>query len=324
VPSTGGTGAWPLAVVAVNPGAADEREVPIHDVLVVGRETTVETSRQLLVDSPIVSRRHLEIRLDPGKDVAYVFDTSTNGTRVNGQRIERAKDVRLRPGDRITVGPVELEFRAERFGGLGTETTRNSTLKEVKRTRLVMVAGDILGYSTIAQYTDDDVLLTSVDTIYRRLCELLEEHGGVLNNYVGDAFFAIWNAAEEPDAARRAMSFAIAAVRLVGEIAPTLPLRTPGGDPIQMGWGLEMGPAAVGTFTGRHVVVLGDATNVAFRLSSLAARAGRAEILVTGRVEAELRDRFQFSSPEDVQVKGRSGTEQVFGVSAVGAQRAGW
>jgi adenylate cyclase len=323
VPSTGGTGAWPLAVVAVNPGADDEREVPIHDVLVVGREATVETSRQLLVDSPTVSRRHLEIRLDTDKDVAYIFDTSTNGTRVNGQTLERAKDVRLLPGDRITVGPVELEFRAERFGGLATEATRNSTLKEVRRSRLVMVAGDILGYSTIAQYTDEDVLMTSVDTIYRRLCELLDQHGGVLNNYVGDAFFAIWNADESRGAPGLAMDFTVAAVRLVQEISPTLPLRTPGGDPVQMGWGVEMGMAAVGTFTGRHVVVLGDATNVAFRLSSLAARMGRAEILVTSRVEAELRDRFQFSSPEDLPVKGRSGTEQVFGLSAVDAQRAG-
>lgn len=319
--STGGTGRWPLAFVAVNPGTSDEREVPIRDVLVVGREATVDKSRQLLIEDPVVSRRHLEIRLDPDDDVAFVFDTSTNGTKLNGNRIERARDVRLRPGDRVTVGSVVLEFRAERFQGIPTrQGASTSTIKEVKLSRLAMVAGDILGYSTISQYTDENTLLASVDVLYARLCELLEKHGGTLNNYVGDAFFAVWDADDHAEAPERALSFAVAAVDLVRSVAPQLALRTPGDEPIEMGWGVEIGPAAVSTFTGLHIVVLGDATNVAFRLSALAGREGRPDVLATKRIQAEVGGRFEFAAPEEVQVKGRSGTELVFGVRP---QRAG-
>jgi len=67
-------------------------------------------------------------------------------------------------------------------------------------------------------------------------------------------------------------------------------------------------------------VVLGDATNVAFRLSALAGREGRPDILATNRVQAAVGDQFEFATPEEVQVKGRTGTERVFGI---GAQRAG-
>jgi class 3 adenylate cyclase len=321
VPRTGGTGKWPLAFVALNPGTGEEREVPIRDVLVVGREATVDESRQLLIEDPVVSRRHLEIRLDPDEDLAYVFDTSTNGTKLNGHRIERARDVRLRPGDRISVGSAVIEFRAERFQGIPTrEGASTSTIKEVKLSRLAMVAGDILGYSTISQYTDENVLLTNVDMLYGRLCELLDKHDGTLNNYVGDAFFAVWDADDDAEAPVRALSFAIAAVDLVRSVAPQMALRTPHDEPIEMGWGVEIGPAAVSAFTGLHIVVLGDATNVAFRLSALAGRDGRPDVLATNRIQAEVGDRFEFAPPTDVQVKGRSGTEQVFGI---GSQRPG-
>jgi class 3 adenylate cyclase len=183
-----------------------------------------------------------------------------------------------------------------------------------------MVAGDILGYSTISQYTDENVLLTNVDMLYGRLCELLDKHDGTLNNYVGDAFFAVWDADDHPEAPERALSFAVAAVDLVRSIAPQLALRTPADEPIEMGWGVEMGPAAVSAFTGLHIVVLGDATNVAFRLSALAGRDGRPDILATNRIQDAVGDQFDFTLPEEVQVKGRSGTERVFGI---GPQRAG-
>jgi adenylate cyclase len=313
VASAGGATRWPLAFVAVNPGTNDEQLVPVRDMLVVGRQATVDESRQLVIEEPTVSRRHLEIRLDADDDAAYVFDTSTNGTKLNGQRIERAQDVPLHPGDRIRVGSVELEFRAERFVGLAAGNSMQ-TLKQVSLSRMAMVAGDILGYSTISQYTDEGVLLGSIDELYARLCTELARHHGTLNNYVGDAFFAVWDADDDRDAAAKAVSFALAALDLVGDVAPELDLRTPTDEPIRMGWGVELGPTAVTAMTGMHVVILGDATNVTFRLSALAGRDGRAPILATSRVEAAVGDRFEFFSPEDVPVKGRLGVEKVFGV----------
>jgi class 3 adenylate cyclase len=284
-------------------------------MLVVGRLATVDESRQLVIEEPTVSRRHLEIRLDADDDSAYVFDTSTNGTKLNGKRIERARDVPLHPGDRISVGSVELEFRADRFIGLSPSDAFR-TIRQVTLSQLAMVAGDVLGYSTISQYTEEDVLLRSIDQLYALLCDVLERHHGTLNNYVGDAFFAVWDAADGPAAAEHAVNFTLDAVDLVRDLAPELDLRTPDDEPIRMGWGIEVGPAAVTAMTGMHIVVLGDATNVTFRLSALAGREGRPGILATRRVEEAVGDRFTFSSPEEVQVKGRRGVESVFGVGA--------
>jgi pSer/pThr/pTyr-binding forkhead associated (FHA) protein len=61
----------------------------------------------LVLDDPTVSRRHARLRRRDGcwsiEDLA-----STNGTRLNGWRIE---DARLRDGDRLALGGAEMVFR---------------------------------------------------------------------------------------------------------------------------------------------------------------------------------------------------------------------
>ena len=58
----------------------------------------------LVVDAPFVSRVHCRITARP--DMLVVEDLrSTNGTFVNGRRVERAA---LGDGDRLTVGRVEF------------------------------------------------------------------------------------------------------------------------------------------------------------------------------------------------------------------------
>jgi len=65
----------------------------------------------LIIDAALVSRVHC--RLEAGKDGVDVTDLeSTNGTFVNGKRVNRAT---LSNGDRLRVGRVELTL--ERSGG---------------------------------------------------------------------------------------------------------------------------------------------------------------------------------------------------------------
>lgn len=64
----------------------------------IGRNTECT----LQIPLAIVSRRHCELRIDD--DELFVRDLgSSNGTYVNDKRVQEAM---LRPGDRLTVGPV--------------------------------------------------------------------------------------------------------------------------------------------------------------------------------------------------------------------------
>jgi class 3 adenylate cyclase len=306
--STGIPGTLVLA-----PDTSEERSTPVYDWIVVGRECPgVDERHRLVVDDPVVSRTHAELWLDHDRDQAWLTDRSTNGTRLNGHRIERSTPTPIKPGDRVRLGDTELQFRSRRFTG-AAPTGARETVRQIAVTDMVMVVGDIVSFSSIAEYTDDRVLLENIDRLYAELRRILARHHGTLSNYVGDAFFATWEAAGAPEAARAAVTFAVEAAETVPRIAAGLDLRDPAGAPIQMGWGVARGPAAVSLMTGMLVSVLGDTTNVAFRLSGVAARDGRPAVLVTDAVHRATAPSFAFTAPSAIRLKGRTQTVEALG-----------
>jgi len=313
----GGAPAIP-AILVLAPDRDDEHSTPVYDWLAVGRECTgVDERHRLLIPDPAISRTHLEVRLDLDLDQAWLTDHSTNGTRLNGHRIERSIPVRIKPGDRVRLGGAELQFRSRRFAPTvqaGLNAPREvKTIREVTVADMALVVGDVLSFSTIAEYTDDRMLLENIDRLYAELRQILAKHNGTLSNYVGDAFFATWEAAASPDAVRSAVAFAVEAAEMVPGVAAGLDVRDPGGGPLRMGWGVACGTAAVSLMTGMLVTVLGDATNVAFRLSGIAGRDGRPEVLVTDAVCRSVEAGFAFTPLAAIQVKGRSQAVEVLG-----------
>jgi serine/threonine protein kinase len=87
------------------------REFVLADAAILGRDAGADC----VLDSKGTSRRHARIERRP--EGFFVRDLgSTNGTCVNGRKLER--EVRLEPGDRIQVGDTELEFEADQAPGL--------------------------------------------------------------------------------------------------------------------------------------------------------------------------------------------------------------
>jgi class 3 adenylate cyclase len=252
--------------------------------------------------------------LDSERDLAFLTDTSTNGTRLNNNRIERAVATRLRPGDRIRVGRQELEFRSSHFTGTVVNPATQTRALSVE-TNLVMVAGDIITYSTISEYTASDRLMDNVSRLYDGLHGVLSKHHGTLNNYMGDAFFAIWEIDHNPRAAEDAVGFALDAAQFVDEISPTLELRDAEGQPIRMGWAVGQGLVSIKALTGMLITVLGDPTNLVFRISGLSGRDGRPLVMVTEDIRNAAGEGFTFDRPEEVVVKGRVTVERIYAAS---------
>lgn len=72
-----------------------------------GNERTVgrSTGADFIVDAALVSRVHCRLTALPDGALEVRDLESTNGTYVNGERVERA---RLNPGDRVRIGRLEL------------------------------------------------------------------------------------------------------------------------------------------------------------------------------------------------------------------------
>ena len=101
------TPAVPLRVVDQGPRlVAGERTILLGSTTTVGRGAETEVR---LTDTG-VSRRHAELRRVDGHVELHDL-ASTNGTLVNGQRVDA---VTLTDGDRITIGTTDLVFRSGR------------------------------------------------------------------------------------------------------------------------------------------------------------------------------------------------------------------
>jgi adenylate cyclase len=309
----------PLGYVVLDPGSPGETTLPLFDRLFVGRECSGvdDTHRILLHDDLAVSRNHLEFRVDPQLSRAVVVDTSSNGVRVNGVRIERAVGVPISGGDQIQVGSHLLEFRdAEHVTRRPARTEQRSTTSIATPMTMAMVVGDLINFSTVSEQAEQQVLARDVHVLYTKLRELLTEHRGTLVDYVGDAFFASWELEVDPLAEVHALNFALVANTMVSELTAGFELRYEDGTPLRMGWAVVIGPVTMQLMPGSVVMVLGDAVNVGFRIASIAGRETRASILATQLIKDSAGDSFRFSEPETVTVKGRVGSETIYGVSA--------
>lgn len=71
--------------------------------ITIGRDT----DNDVVVDNKLASRHHALIQKI--KDAYFIKDMgSTNGTFINGTTIPADKYVKLRPGDKITIGNMNL------------------------------------------------------------------------------------------------------------------------------------------------------------------------------------------------------------------------
>ena len=91
---------WILQTVTPKGNEQTFRILPGH-ARTLGRATGAD----FIVDAALVSRVHCRITALPSGELEVKDLESTNGTFVNGTRVDQA---RLAPGDRIQVGRMEL------------------------------------------------------------------------------------------------------------------------------------------------------------------------------------------------------------------------
>ncbi|MEG0614566.1 MAG: FHA domain-containing protein [Oscillospiraceae bacterium] len=83
----------------------------VNDEVFVGAEC--EILQEYFSKSKYVSRRHARIFLQDGK--IFVNDASTNGTFVNGNRINKMENFELKNGDEITFADISFRISGDKI-----------------------------------------------------------------------------------------------------------------------------------------------------------------------------------------------------------------
>ena len=284
--------------LVVSTGDSPSFVVPIIGRLQVGRKSGGTSGpSQLLLDDPAISRDHFELRADP-VDGVVLLDHSTNGTRVNGNKVGRDEPLPLTDGDFLELGTIRMSFRSLDAPERISDDVR-AAVREIEHARVASVVGDIVGYTAKAESDGDEATAAAADALFAALAELAVAHEATTSLREGDSLFAAWDVTPDPQAADKAVRFALAASALAGD------------SPLQMGWGVTLGIGVRGhPSMARHAIDAGP-INLAFRLAGLAARDGEPAVLVAAEAATAAPDAAAYGDARELAIRGRDAAVEV-------------
>ena len=173
---------------------------------------------------------------------------------------------------------------------------------------------DIEGFTGISETLSPTELIETLNAYFEVVAQPIERHGGVINQFQGDAILATFNVPDELD------DHAAQAVRAAIEIQSNLAGRTFGkGLKLRSRVGINSGVVVgglVGSGDRLGYTVHGDEVNLAARLEQLN-KDYDTRILVSARTrELAGPEAFSFRKIESVTVRGRSSAVLVYSIDA--------
>jgi class 3 adenylate cyclase len=170
---------------------------------------------------------------------------------------------------------------------------------------VTVLMSDLRGYTRFAEQGDPEQVMEILNGYLARMAEVVIAHGGTINEFIGDAIFAVYGApVPHPDHAERAAATALAMQAALAEVNVDHARRAL--PAFEMGIGLHTGEAVVGNIGSEQrakYAVVGSAVNVASRVES--ATVG-GQVLLTAATLTELGDLARVGPPVQIQVKGLS------------------
>ncbi|MCG2765745.1 MAG: adenylate/guanylate cyclase domain-containing protein [Desulfarculaceae bacterium] len=222
--------------------------------------------------------------------------------------------------NQMTEGLAERERIKDAFGLYVSQQVRDEILAgripldgEIKQVTILF--SDLRDFTPMVEATPPKEVVMVINGYFQHMSTAVEEHGGLVLQYIGDEIEAVFGAplalADHP---RHALEAALAMRRRLA--AYNARLIATGHHPLRHGIGIHSGPALAANIGGGGrltYALVGDTVNLAARLQELTKAMGR-DILVSGTTAAALGEGVALDRLRATTVKGRSQPVEVFAV----------
>jgi len=236
--------------------AADGKRHLIRGSCSLGR-TVANT---IVLESPKVSRRHALIHLQNVGELWLIDFGSSNGTFLNKRRIHHP--IRLSDGDQITIGDQIFKLRQPLpISDEHKTPVMQLTLREIENIPCWLLVADIRGFTPLSRHMQSEDLDVLLGAWIFHCKEIIENHNGIINKYLGDGFLAYW---PDPATSPEEIVTVISAMKeLQLEERP------------QFRFVVHFGPVAIGGVASMgEESLMGGEVNLIFRLERLAGSLG--------------------------------------------------
>ncbi|MDX2192488.1 MAG: adenylate/guanylate cyclase domain-containing protein [Gemmatimonadales bacterium] len=170
---------------------------------------------------------------------------------------------------------------------------------------IVILFSDIRGFTSMSETMTPDAIAELLSGYFSEMVDIIFEHDGTLDKFIGDAIMALWGApiamADAPD---RALAAAMQMQRTLRDL--NAKWAEQGRRQVSVGIGLNFGEVFAGNIGSQkrlEYTVIGDAVNVASRLCG---KAAGGEILISERLYEALREKPPIEHLPPMELKGKS------------------
>ena len=207
-----------------------------------------------------MSRRHALIHLQNIGELWLIDFGSSNGTFLNKRRIHHP--IRLGDGDHITIGDQVLTFRQPVAVSQEYKTeVMQRTLREIEKIPCWLLVTDIRDFTPLSRHMQTEDLDVLLGAWIFSCKEIIENHNGTINKYLGDGFLAYWP------------SVATTSEQMMAVISALKELQRKGSPQFRLV--VHFGPVAIGGVASMgEESLMGGEVNLIFRLERLTGSLG--------------------------------------------------
>ncbi len=187
---------------------------------------------------------------------------------------------------------------------------------EADRRLVTVLFADVSGFTALSERLDPEDVRAFQSDLFKMLAEAIEQYGGFVEKFVGDAVMAVFGApfAHEDDP-ERALRVALAIVERMATLSGRWEARC--GGPVALHLGVNTGPVVAGQLGAggdAAYAVTGDTVNTAARLL---AAAGDGQIFVSGATHRLTAHAFAFEPLAAIPLKGKAAPVEAWRVRSL-------
>jgi len=179
---------------------------------------------------------------------------------------------------------------------------------------ILILFSDIKGFTPFAENLLPYDVIHTLNLYFQKVGEVIGRHGGVINNYMGDGFMALFETDDPVEGALRAVRAGLDLIDAVQELKPYLEELY--NKSFQIRVGLHFGQVVAGKLGSpgnKKMTVIGDTVNFASRIEAANKQAGT-QFLISADTYALVKEQVRVGRCVRLSLPGKSGEYDLYEV----------